>query len=304
MAVESNPPSMDGIATRRWLNMPLAESPWLHEEVARRMAERLPLITLQPQQWLHWQPSKGGLQAHAVLQQAYPQAQAWAYEPFAHGTVADWQAHIQPAEKTGWLKRALGREPAKATTQFGEPAQGSIDMLWANMVLHTYANPMTLMQTWRKLLAPKGFVMFSALGPDSFQELRQAYQSLGWQAPPAHQFTDMHDWGDMLMEAGFAEPVLDMERMTLTFSSADKLLQELRGLGRNLALERDTRTHGKAWYQQLCQALQAQSHNGSIPLTIEVVYGHALQAPPRHTVAASTHISLQDMQTMLRKDKP
>jgi len=37
---------------------------------------------------------------------------------------------------------------------------------------------------------------------------------------------------------GFAEPVMDMERITLEFSTAEKLLDELRGLGRNLHVAR------------------------------------------------------------------
>jgi malonyl-CoA O-methyltransferase len=60
--------------------------------------------------------------------------------------------------------------------------------------------------------------MFSCLGPDTLRELRALYAALGW-PPPAHEFTDMHDWGDMLVASGFAEPVMDMERITLSFAT-------------------------------------------------------------------------------------
>ena len=75
--------------------------------------------------------------------------------------------------------------------------------------------------------------MFSCLGPDTLRELRGLYRALGW-PPPAHDFTDMHDWGDMLVHAGFAEPVMDMERITLTWETPQRLLEELRELGANL----------------------------------------------------------------------
>ena len=86
------------------------------------------------------------------------------------------------------------------------------------------------MAQWHRALAVDGYLMFSCLGPDTAKELRAVYADMGW--PPAgHAFTDMHDWGDMLVQAGFAEPVMDMERITLTFATPQRLLEELRELG-------------------------------------------------------------------------
>ena len=114
----------------------------------------------------------------------------------------------------------------------------------------------------------------------------------------------MHDWGDMLIQAGFAEPVMDMERITLTFATPERLLQELRELGRNLSSQRDTRTHGRGWLQQLKHGLRTLERDGSIALTFEVIYGHALQPEPRHKVEGTTAITLEQMQRMLRKQQP
>ncbi len=293
---------MDAVAAQRWHQLELATSPWLHEEVARRMQERLEWINLQPKQWLHWEPSKGGRQVHALLRQRYPQATAWAFEP--HASAARQAAvvrQLDDAGDAGWLQRTLARLRAPAT-HAGTPAAGSVDMLWANMALHTHADPQALLAQWRQLLAVDGFVMFSALGPDSLLELRDLYQRLGW-APPSHTFTDMHDWGDMLVQAGFAEPVMDMERITLTFSSPERLLQELRGLGRNLSAQRSQVTRGRGWYHELLAALNVLERAGSLPLTFEIIYGHALQPPMRHKVEGTTAISLQHMQDMLRQGK-
>ena len=165
------PPSIDPVAARRWQQLPLPHSPWLHEEIARRMEDRLSLITLQPQRWLHWQPLKGGQQAHALLRQRYPQAQAWAHEPDAASQQALQQLGAEEGG-SGWLRRTLGGLlGGPVATQFGLPEAGSMDMLWANMALHNAADPQALLAQWREALAVNGFLMFSALGPDTLREL-------------------------------------------------------------------------------------------------------------------------------------
>jgi malonyl-CoA O-methyltransferase len=136
-----------------------------------------------------------------------------------------------------------------------------------------------LIAQWHAALAENGFLMFSALGPDTLRELRALYASLGWPAP-SQAFTDMHDWGDMLLAQGFAEPVMDMETITLTFATPQRALQELRELGRNLHPERFATLRGKAWKQALISAMQTQlstGPEGSISLSFEIIYGHAIK---------------------------
>jgi malonyl-CoA O-methyltransferase len=109
----------------------------------------------------------------------------------------------------------------------------------------------------------------------------------------------MHDWGDMLVAAGFAEPVMDMERITLTFETPQRLLQELRGLGHNLHLERFQALRGRRWHAQLLQALAGQP----LQLTFEVIYGHAFKPEQKLTVAAHSEISLDQMRSALARGK-
>jgi malonyl-CoA O-methyltransferase len=113
----------------------------------------------------------------------------------------------------------------------------------------------------------------------------------------------MHDWGDMLVQAGFAEPVMDMERITLTYASPDSLLTDLRAMGRNLHVHRFAGLRGKRWRAQLDAALltlaQAQP-GGRLSLGFEIVYGHALKPKPRMKMAAQTQIDLAQMRHMLR----
>lgn len=180
----------------------------------------------------------------------------------------------------------------------------SIDLVWANMLLHQASQPEALLAQWHRALSVNGFVMFSCLGPDTLIELRAAYAKAGW-SMPAHEFTDMHDWGDMLVHAGFAEPVMDMERLTLTWPTPGALLAELRELGANLHPGRFAGLRGRSWRRRLEDELARvlTGPDGRLALTFEVIYGHALKPAPRVRVAAESAFSLQDMKTLLHADK-
>ena len=297
-------PPIDPTAAQRWQSSPrlmAGQSPWLHEEVARRMGERLDWIRMQPERWLAWEPLRGGVQAHQALLARYPNSQAWVHS--AH--VAKTEQVLRDASKAD---SALGRFAAlwrKSRNTLGLP-DAPVQMLWANMQLHAEPDPEARLAQWHGALDVDGFLMFSCLGPDSLLELRRVYQALGWPVP-AQPFTDMHDWGDMLVHAGFAEPVMDMERITLSFASAERLLQELRELGRNLAPQRPAGLRGRAWRRQLVDAIEqqgARDAEGRLSLSFELIYGHALKPKPRARMSAETSISLDDMRLNLRASRP
>jgi malonyl-CoA O-methyltransferase len=291
---DDRPPTIDPAAARQWERAAPVRSPWLHEEVARRMEERLQWIRLEPQAWAHWEPVRGGLAAHALLERRYPQADCFVAEPRPE------RARIA-AERIGrpWWRRWTG--PA---LHHGAIPDGAVQMLWANMALHMAADPQALIAQWHRALAVDGFLMFSCLGPDTLRELRGLYQALGW-PPPAHEFTDMHDWGDMLVHAGFAEPVMDMERITLTWETPARLLDELRELGANLHPARFPGLRGRGWRARLERELDAalRTADGRLALTFEIVYGHALKPAPRLRVSDQSAISLQDMRALLQAER-
>ena len=174
-------------------------------------------------------------------------------------------------------------------------------MLWANMALHLAPDPQALLQQWQRAVAVDGFLMFSCLGPDTVRELHSLYRELGWPAP-AHALSDMHDWGDRLIDAGFAEPVVDMERITLTFATPARALQELRDLGRNFHPQRFAALRGRGWRTRLEQAMaeRLSDAQGQIALSFEIIYGHAFKPAPRVRLQANTSVALEDMRTMLR----
>ena len=293
MSSSDKPPTLDPAAAARWAARALPSSPWLHEEVARRMQERLPLIRLQPQAWADWEPWRGGVQSHQALRARYPQAAVWRVcaQPEEARRL---QAQTTPA----WWRPGRWTGPA---VQRGVPPEAGVQMVWANMLLHQVADPQALLVQWHRALAVDGFLMFSCLGPDSLRELRTVHARMGWPAPH-HDFTDMHDWGDMLVQAGFAEPVMDMERITLTYETPERLLQELRELGRNFHTQRWPAWRGRGWPGQWRKALAEhapRSAEGRLQLTFEVVYGHALKPVGRPRVLPESQIGLDDMRQML-----
>jgi malonyl-CoA O-methyltransferase len=172
------------------------------------------------------------------------------------------------------------------------------------MVLHFVVDPPALFARWHRLLEVEGVAVFSCLGPGTLAELRDLYAARGWPTPTPG-FIDMHDLGDMLVDAGFADPVLDQETITLRWRSADALLAELRQLGGNTHPERHAALRTPAWKARLRAALaERASADGSIGLSFEVAYGHGFKGAPRLRADAPVAVSLDDMRAMVRKRRP
>jgi malonyl-CoA O-methyltransferase len=306
MTLDNRPPTIDPAAAAHWqqrsargqVGAPLA-APWLHEEVGTRMQERLQWIKKAPTTWAHWAPVQGGLQAHQKIAARYPDSTC--YMAQAQPNIA--REAIKSIAHPFW-------SPARwrsAKVLAGTPADGAVQLVWANMLLHTQADPLALLKQWQRVLAVDGFLMFSCLGPDTVRELQRLYDALGL-GPCSHSYTDMHDWGDMLVQAGFAEPVMDMERIVLSFASPQRALQELRSLGRNLHPQRFAGLRGRGYQARLEAAMQAhwggQNSEDAITLTFEVIYGHAYKPVPRVKVSTQSAVSMQDMRAMLAQGKP
>ena len=99
------------------------------------------------------------------------------------------------------------------------------------------------------------------------------------------RFADMHDLGDMLVAAGFAAPVMDMERVTLVYADGAALLADLRASGQTSARARSPRAAlpGAAFSPRCTRASPRSGRDGKLPVSFEVVYGHAWKAAPKRT---------------------
>ena len=283
----------DAVALARFVNRlhHAKEEPWLHAEVARRMAERLPLFRVQPQRVVQWWGPAGG---HAMLREAYPGAEIIVAAPSV-ARVAE--AGVDNPARPWWrrLGAAASKNAAAAPARDDAMPEAMSQLLWANMVLHAAPELATLLARWHAALAVEGALMFSTIGPDTLRELRDLYRDEGW-GPHAAEPIDMHDIGDALVHAGFADPVMDQERLTLHWADPAALLAELRGLGINAAPTRHAGLRAPRWLAKLQDALRARARDGRIALTFEIVHGHAFKVAPR---SAETRIALDQLASSL-----
>ncbi len=261
------------------------------------MAERLAIIRAQPAQLLDWWGWLGA--GSELLAQAYPQAQRVLVEPTEALKLRSEAALARP----WWAPKRLQSDAPRVMLESDELPQG-VRLVWANMMLHAVADPPALFARWQRALAVDGFVMFSCLGPGTLRELRALYERLGWGAATPN-FIDMHDLGDMLVHAGFADPVMDQEVLTLQWRDADALLAELRGLGANASPARFPGCRTPRWREHLRRELgRLAQDQGRISLSFEVAYGHAFRAAPKAPVSQETQVPLSDMRALIRSRNP
>ena len=301
---ESRPERLDPRALdRAWARLAARPAPpWLHGEIARRLSERLAIVKQVPVHVFDWWSELGG--GAPFLAHAYPKAtitgvlrpeSAAAMEPATPAA----SASAVPAWRR-WL--GLGSAGPRAIAQSAVPAAQS-QLVWSNMSLHWAPDAPTLMRDWQRALVVDGFLMFTTLGPGTLLSLRELYRAHGWGTPHA-PWTDMHDLGDMLVEAGFADPVMDQETLRLTWSSPQAALEELRTLGANDDVARFAGLRTPRWRERLLAALGAQvDAQGRVVLEFEIVYGHAFKPVPRAKLAAQTQVGLDDMKTMLSRGR-
>lgn len=278
-------------ALRRLARAP--QAPWLHGEIARRMGEKLDVILLKPERVIDWW---GALGAGApLLEAAYPKAQQLRVEPDAA-----WADRSRAQAQRPWWTAARWTGGELGVAMESDEIAPGAGLIWANMMLHAVVDPVALIERWHGLLRVDGFVMFSCLGPGTLRELRAIYARLGWPAPTPG-FVDMHDLGDMLVQAGFADPVMDQETLTLRWPNPRALLVELHSLGGNTAPDRAPGLRTPRWRERLERELQTlAAPDGSIGLSFEVAYGHAFKAAPRLRAGQATTVSLDDMRAMVR----
>lgn len=153
---------------------------------------------------------------------------------------------------------------------------GQFDLVFSNQVVHWSNNFAALMAEIYRVMAKDGCLMFSTLGPDTFQELRQAFSYLD-NFSHVNEFMDMHDLGDILYATNYADPVIDMEMLTAHYESLPKMLASLKKQGViNISSNRKSTLSGKNTFKKLELAMtRFITENTMYPLTYEVVFGHA-----------------------------
>lgn len=278
---------------RRLLRAADRDPPWLARTVAGRMAERLALIRAKPAVVLD---VSGWLGASVeALRHAYPEALLVVSEGDP-----DAGRRLAAPERRRWVpwRGAPGRVQVAAPEA---PPPPGVQLLWSNLQIGRLPDPPAEVERWHAAVQPGGFVMFSALGPDTLRELHTLYAQAGWGSPAA-PFVDMHDFGDMLVRAGFADPVMDQEQLRLTWTGAEAALADLRRIGGNAHPARFPGLRTPRWRAELAAAI-ADRHtgpDGRISLTVEVAYGHAFRVERRPVRAGEATVSVDSLRRTAR----
>jgi malonyl-CoA O-methyltransferase len=256
----------------------------LAREVSRRMDERLEYIRISPRRVLDLGCGTGADLPR--LAERFPEATLIAAD-FAPAMLAGASARIRPAHGGGLFRRLMGAAPAPLPHMAAHAdalplARASLGLVWSNLMLPALDDPLPTFREIHRTLEVDGLLMFSTLGPDTLRELRAALPER--RGERVHRFIDMHDIGDALVQAGFADPVMDMELVTLTYPDLDTLLQDLRHSGAaNAAASRPRGLSGRTEWAEARAAYERLRRDGRLPASFEIIQGHAWKAAPKTT---------------------
>ncbi len=260
----------------------------LQTEVRQQLLQRLELTALAPRIIV----DAGAATGHAsrALSIRYPRARVLSVD-----------------SALGMLKAARAQQSwRRRFDRIGADAEalplpdGSVDLIFSNLLL-PWCDPDRLFGEFRRVLAPRGLLTCSGFGPDTLRELRAAWGAVD-QDRHVHRFIDMHDLGDGLVRAGFAAPVLDVERYTLQYDDVGALRRDLKRLGYgNFMAGRPRGLTGKGKLARLQSAYEAARDQGRLPATYEVVFAQAWApaAAAPGPAGGATSIALGDLRRQL-----
>ena len=259
----------------------------LQREVGARLAERLDVVKLVPATILD--AGSGTGEAIGELSARYPSARVVALDaalPMLQ------QARARSTRGRSLLTRLLGPlgRGGASTPAFvcadatSLPLSGvCVELVWSNLMLQWVNDLPRAFAEFRRVLKVGGLLTFTTFGPDTLRELARAFARVDGHTHVG-RFVDMHDLGDMLVQSGFADPVMDMELITVTYPSPAALLAELKSIGAtNQTRGRPRGLTGRGRRAALEAALLTLARDGRIPATFEVVYGHAWKGEPKRT---------------------
>ncbi|MES9965393.1 MAG: malonyl-ACP O-methyltransferase BioC [Candidatus Sedimenticola sp. 20ELBAFRAG] len=253
----------------------------LQREIGQRMIDRLDLVKLQPEVVLDIGAGTGV--ATAKLAKRYKKARVIALD-FAHPML------LQARKHGSWLRKP---HCLCADLDYLPLADKSVDLIYSNAAIQWSNDLEHSFKEFLRVLKPGGLLMFTTFGPDTLKELRMAWSEAdGGSGSHVSSFLDMHDVGDALMHARFADPVMDVDRMTLTYDAVGGLMKDLKVLGaHNANSDRQRGMTGKGRLKAMTNAYEQFRTNGKLPASYEIVYGHAW-APEQVEQDGTMHIPL------------
>ena len=269
-----------------------ADAAVVQREVGNRLLERFDIMRIAP--WVVLDVGAGPGTHTAALAERFPDARVLAIDQ-SPAMVA---RAVPLAPKQGWFARLTASGGKTRHTNQGKTRglvadmnalplpRDHADVLWSNFALQWANDLPALFAEWNRVLKVGGVMMFTAPGPDTLIELRRAISRDETVADRyVQKFTDLHDIGDMLVHAGFADPVMDMEVITLEYATTEALWRDVKAQGANNAMQ--SRSRGLMTPRKL-RAIEValdtgRRDGGPIRISVEVIYGHAWKVAPKKT---------------------
>jgi len=272
----------------------------LQREVGTRMMERLDVMRLAPARILDAGCGTG--EALPELAARYPQARRIALDIALPMLFATRERLREGRSLADRLLSPLGvRAPGAASLVCADVgalpfAPASFGLVWSNLTLQWVAELPRAFAEFHRVLEIGGLVTFTTFGPDTLKELRAAFAGVDAR-PHVTRCVDMHDIGDLLVQSGFADPVMQMEMLTLTYADARSMMADLKAIGAtNAAQGRRRGLTGRRRFERALVALDAmpgRAADGRIPATFEVIHGHAWKAAPRRTAEGHAIVTFE-----------
>ena len=243
----------------------------VQREITLRLLERLDLVSLDPERVVDLGAGTGD--GTVQLNQRYPQAQVMAVD-FSH-------AMLQQGQRRGTVGNAI------VADVFQLPfATDTVDLIFSSSTLQWCLPLADALQEISRVLRPSGLLMFSTYGPDTLRELHAAQRTAGIEGG-VNEFSDMHPIGDLLLEEGYQDPVLDVERLDASYASVHDLVRELKGIGSSRMEPPAAQPGTRHQWKTLAEAYPVDDQ-GRVHATYEVIFGHALSPVSRTRGKAAT----------------
>ena len=260
------------------------EAAVLQNEIGDRLMERLDYVRLQPRRVLDLGAGTGMFTR--ALMKRYRKAEVVALD------IA--QPMLQRTrQRSGWL-----RKPGCVCGdgEFLPFVDDSFELIFSNLMLQWCTDLEATLVELRRVLSPGGLLMFTTFGPDTLMELRASWEAVDGYTH-VNTFIDLHDVGDSLLQTQWAEPVMDSERITVTYPELRGLMQDLKHIGaHNVTSGRPRGLTGKRRLQLVAEAYEPFRENGVLPASYEVVYGHAWSPVNKHSVPVTHEVPLADLE--------
>lgn len=234
----------------------------LQREIESRLLERIAFQRADPKVILDL--GCGTASASRELRVRYPQSSV---------VSLDWSMPM--LEKFGQGEPAGGLTPLCADMHVLPFGPAAINLVFSSLALQWSYDLPAIFRELRRVMKADAMLVFSCYGPDTLIELKQSWRHVD-DRQHVNDFPDMHDIGDELLAAGFREPVMDVERLTLQYPDVLSLMRELQALGeRNVAVDRFKGLTGKNSLKSLLEAYEQFQNEGRYPASFEIIYGTA-----------------------------